>query len=184
MGQFAKVGRQRRPRGEPERVNVDDFMDKQLGEAIPRGVYDIDADAGWSAWAPTTTPPNSPWPPSQRGATAGSAAYPAASRLLITAAGGGYRTRLWNGRADSPRRTDRARRHGVPPSAGHQQMDQDRAPAVLRISMTGVDGPDQPRVDLNTVTANHPDRAHRGRRTQHCSYPKGIKIPDRDMKTV
>ena len=31
----------------PERVNVHDFTDKQLGKAIPYGVYDIAADAGW-----------------------------------------------------------------------------------------------------------------------------------------
>ena len=47
VGQFKNGGREWRPRGEPERVNVHDFMDKQLGKAIPYGVYDIAADAGW-----------------------------------------------------------------------------------------------------------------------------------------
>ena len=47
VGQFKNGGREWLPRGEPERVNVHDFMDKQLGKAIPYGVYDIAADAGW-----------------------------------------------------------------------------------------------------------------------------------------
>ena len=52
-----------------------------------------------STSAPTTTPPPSPWNRSAAGGTArGKAAYPGASRLLVTAdAGGsnGYRTRAW-----------------------------------------------------------------------------------------
>ena len=52
-----------------------------------------------SAWAPTTTPPRSRSTPSVPGGTPpASHTYPGASRLLITADGGGsngYRTRLW-----------------------------------------------------------------------------------------
>ncbi len=47
VGQFKNGGREWQPRGEPERVNVHDFMDKELGKAIPYGVYDIAANAGW-----------------------------------------------------------------------------------------------------------------------------------------
>ena len=43
------VGREWLPRGEPERVNVHDFMDKQLGKAIPYGVYDVWPTPGGSA---------------------------------------------------------------------------------------------------------------------------------------
>ena len=41
-------------------VNVHDFVDKQLGKAIPYGVYDVGANAGCvtSASASITTPPN------------------------------------------------------------------------------------------------------------------------------
>ena len=74
-------------------------MDKQLGKAIPYGVDDIAANAGWvgvgtdhdtAEFAVATI---ATW-----WRKAGSAAYPHASRLLITADGGGsngYRTRLW-----------------------------------------------------------------------------------------
>ena len=37
------------PVGEPERVNVHDFPDPELGKAIPYGVYDLGANAGWVA---------------------------------------------------------------------------------------------------------------------------------------
>ena len=33
--------------GDPERVNVHDFKDKELGKVTPYGVYDIAANAGW-----------------------------------------------------------------------------------------------------------------------------------------
>ena len=99
VGQFKNGGREWLPRGEPERVNVHDFMDKDLGKAIPYGVYDVAADAGWvtvgtdhdtAEFAVATI---ATW-----WRKAGSPAYPDASRLLITADGGGsngYRTRLW-----------------------------------------------------------------------------------------
>lgn len=47
MGEFRNGGRECRPKGEPEPVNVHDFVDKQLGTAIPYGVYDIGANTGW-----------------------------------------------------------------------------------------------------------------------------------------
>ena len=41
VGEYKNGGREWLPHGEPERVNVHDFMDKQLGKAIPYGVYDV-----------------------------------------------------------------------------------------------------------------------------------------------
>src|SRR5574337_110317 len=99
VGQFKNGGREWLPRGEPERVNVHDFMDKDLGKAIPYGVYDVAADAGWVTvgtdhdTAEFAVAAIATW-----WRTAGSPAYPGASRLLITADGGGsngHRTRLW-----------------------------------------------------------------------------------------
>ena len=139
VGQFKNGGREWLPRGEPERVNVHDFMDKELGKAIPYGVYDVAADAGWvSAWAPTTTPPSSPWPPSRPGgARPDRPPTRDASRLLITADGGGsngYRTRLWKTELAHLADETGLDHHRVPPAARHQQMEQDRAPAVLATS--------------------------------------------------
>jgi len=99
VGQFKNGGKEWRPQGDPEPVNVHDFMDKQLGKAIPYGVYDIGADTGWvsvgvdhetAAFAVNTL--RSWWN------TAGKSDYPDAARLLITADSGGAngnRRRAW-----------------------------------------------------------------------------------------
>ena len=42
-----KGGQEWRPRGEPQQVDLHDFMAEDLGKAIPYGVYDLAADAGW-----------------------------------------------------------------------------------------------------------------------------------------
>jgi hypothetical protein len=47
VGNFKNGGREWQPRGEPEEVLVHDFMDKQLGKAIPYGVYDLTENQGW-----------------------------------------------------------------------------------------------------------------------------------------
>jgi hypothetical protein len=47
VGDFKNAGREWRPKGEPELVRVHDFKDKQLGKAVPHGVYDITSDQGW-----------------------------------------------------------------------------------------------------------------------------------------
>jgi hypothetical protein len=99
VGNFKNGGREWRPAGQPERVNVHDFKDKELGKVTPYGVYDIAANAGWvsvgtdhdtAAFAVQTI--RTWWQ------KAGQPAHPAATRLLICADGGGsngYRTRLW-----------------------------------------------------------------------------------------
>jgi hypothetical protein len=90
VGQFKNGGTQWRPAGAPERVNVHDFMDQQLGKAIPYGVYDIGANAGWvsvgvdhetAAFAVNTL--RCWWN------TVARSAYPDATRLLINADSGG-----------------------------------------------------------------------------------------------
>lgn len=99
VGQFKNNGREWRPKGDPEPVNVHDFVDKQLGKAIPYGVYDLGANTGWvsvgidhetAAFAVNTL--RSWWH------TTGTHSYPGARRLLITADSGGAngnRRRAW-----------------------------------------------------------------------------------------
>ena len=97
--QFKNGGKQWRPAGEPEPVDVHDFMDKELGKAIPYGVYDIGANTGWvnvgtdhetAAFAVNTL--RCWWNQT------GKHTYPHATRLLITADSGGSngnRRRTW-----------------------------------------------------------------------------------------
>jgi Rhodopirellula transposase DDE domain len=47
VGDFKNGGREWRPKGQPEKVRVHDFLIKELGRAVPYGVYDLAADAGW-----------------------------------------------------------------------------------------------------------------------------------------
>jgi DDE family transposase len=99
VGPYRNGGAEWRPAGAPEQVKVHDFVDPALGKANPYGVYDVAADTGWvsvgtdhdtAAFAVETI--RRWW------ASTGPTCYPHASRLLITADGGGsngYRTRLW-----------------------------------------------------------------------------------------
>lgn len=98
VGQYKNNGTTWRPKGDPERVDVHDFPGEE-GKAIPYGVYDVGANTGWvtvgvdhetAAFAVNTL--RSWWN------TAGAAAYPEATRLLITADSGGAngnRRRTW-----------------------------------------------------------------------------------------
>src|SRR3954469_7209580 len=47
VGDFKAVGREFEPKGKPVEVRGHDFKDKQLGHAIPYGVYDLAAEEGW-----------------------------------------------------------------------------------------------------------------------------------------
>jgi hypothetical protein len=47
VGDFKNSGREWRPKGQPERVRTHDFKDKELGKAIPHGIYDVAEDRGW-----------------------------------------------------------------------------------------------------------------------------------------
>jgi len=99
VGEFKNGGREWRPQGMAQRVKVHDFVDPELGRAIPYGVYDLAANNGWvsvgvdhdtSSFAVETI--RCWW------SSMGSQRYPNAERLLITADGGGSngaRVRLW-----------------------------------------------------------------------------------------
>ncbi len=47
VGDFKNAGREWRPKGSPELVRTHDFKDKELGKAIPYGIYDLADDSGW-----------------------------------------------------------------------------------------------------------------------------------------
>src|SRR6202790_4726272 len=47
VGDFKNAGREWRPQGQPEEDRVHDFLIKELGRAVPYGIYDLAANAGW-----------------------------------------------------------------------------------------------------------------------------------------
>jgi hypothetical protein len=99
VGDFKNAGREWRPSGEPEAVRVHDFMDKELGKAIPYGVYDLGANEGWvSVGTDHDTAAFAVQSVRQWWEQMGQHSYPDATDLLLTADGGGSngsRCRLW-----------------------------------------------------------------------------------------
>jgi hypothetical protein len=190
VGQFKNVGREWLPRGEPERVNVHDFMDRQLGKAIPYGVYDIAADAGWvSVGTDHDTAEFAVATIATWWRKVGSAAYPAASRLLITADGGGsngYRTRLW--KIELARFAEQTGLTvmvcHLPPGTSKWNKIEHRL--FSHISMNWRGRPlTSHEVVVNTIAATTTRTGLTvDAELDTGSYPKGIKIPDHDMKTL
>jgi hypothetical protein len=99
VGEFANAGQDWRPKGQPVATRTHDFPGDSAGKAIPYGIYDVTADAGWvNVGTDHDTAAFAVESIRRWWQAAGQAAYPAARRLLITAdAGGsnGYRTRAW-----------------------------------------------------------------------------------------
>jgi hypothetical protein len=99
VGTFKNAGREWRPRGQPQPVQVHDFVHPELGRAIPYGVYDLGANTGWvSVGIDHDTAAFAVASIRRWWQAMGHRAYPHARRLLITAdAGGsnGARVRLW-----------------------------------------------------------------------------------------
>ncbi len=99
VGVFKNAGREWRPRGEPAATRTHDFPGDSVGKAVPYGVYDLAANAGWvSVGTDHDTAAFAVESIRRWWTAAGSSDYPLARRLLITAdAGGsnGYRTRAW-----------------------------------------------------------------------------------------
>ena len=113
-----------------------DFLIKDTGrKAMPYGVYDLRATPAGSASGSTTTRRPSRCRRSGAGGRAmGRPLYPAARSLLITADGGGSngaRLRLWKWELQQLATRTRPGDHGVPLPSGNEQVEQDRAPAVL-----------------------------------------------------
>jgi len=99
IGNYKNAGREWQPSRKPTTVKVYDFLDKELGKAIPYGVYDIGNNEGWvsvgishdtASFAVATI--RNWW------YEMGKEKFSKSKRILITADGGGSnssRSRLW-----------------------------------------------------------------------------------------
>ena len=89
----------KRQKGNPEKVQVHDFLDREQGRAIPYGIYDLGRNSGWvSVGMDHDTAEFAVETIRRWWRSMGKPLYPEAKRLLITAdAGGsnGARLRLW-----------------------------------------------------------------------------------------
>ena len=99
IGEYANAGQEYQPTGKPTRTKVHDFIDPEMGKAIPYGVYDLGADEGWvSVGDDADTAGFAVATIGRWWAQMGRPRYPEATQLLICAdAGGsnGYRIRAW-----------------------------------------------------------------------------------------
>jgi len=128
VGNFKNGGAEWAPAGQPERVSVHDFADEEPGKAVPCGICDLTANAGWGqrrhrprhrrvrrrldpvlvARARPGRQPRSPAPADH----------------------GGLRRVRWLPAAAAENRAGRVRRRGRPghhrgaPATGNQQMEQ------------------------------------------------------------
>ena len=99
VGNYKNGGSDYRPKGDPQRVNVHDFVNKELGKAVPYGIYDVAANAEFVSVGITSDTAEfaveaiRSWL-----GRMGRQRYPKAQELTITADCGGSngaRVRLW-----------------------------------------------------------------------------------------
>ncbi|MGH3450077.1 MAG: ISAzo13 family transposase, partial [Haloechinothrix sp.] len=189
VGRYKNGGRQWRPKGTPEQVKVHDFVGEQ-GKAIPYGVYDVAADAGWvsvgrdhdtAAFAVATL--RRWWQ------AMGRSVYPDADRLLVCADGGGSngsRNRLWKvelaGFAADTGLTVTVCH--LPP--GTSKWNQIEHRLFAHITMNWRAQPLESHeaiVQLIAATKTRTGLTVRAELDED-TYPKGIKIPDEQMRAL
>jgi transposase len=99
IGSYKNGGRELAPTGKPILVNTHDFIDQELGKAIPYGIYDVGRDEGWvSVGISADTAQFAVAAIKAWWKNLGRTLYPKAKTLTIAADCGGsnsYRTRLW-----------------------------------------------------------------------------------------
>lgn len=99
LGNLKNPGKTYRQRKTPVEVNTHDFPSKELGKAVPYGVYDIDRnEAGVTVGISSDTAEFAVAAIQRWWENLGEERYPKAKRLLVTADSGGSnspRTRLW-----------------------------------------------------------------------------------------
>jgi hypothetical protein len=190
IGPYKNNGREWMPEGQPEQVNVYDFIDPETGKVTPYGVYDVTANTGWvgvgtdhdtAAFAVATI--------GQWWDQVGRDAYPGATRLLITADGGGsngYRTRQWKTELAAL-----ATRTGLtitvthlPPGTSKWNKIEHRLFSFISINWRGRPLTSH-EVVIETIAATTTATGLTVRAGLDATpYPTGVKIHDRDMKAL
>jgi Rhodopirellula transposase DDE domain len=187
VGDFKNAGRAWRPRGNPEEVRVHDFLQPELGRAVPYGLYDLAANAGWvsvgmnhdtAAFAVQTI--RRWWQ------QIGQVRYPVAERLVITADGGGsngWCLRLW--KYELQRLADEIGRdievHHLPPGTSKWNRIEHRL-----FSFSSMNWRAKPLVSYRVIVDLISATTTTTGLTVHCEldethYPKGIAVSDEQM---
>lgn len=190
VGEFKNGGRELRPKGDPEKVRVHDFLIPELGRAAPYGVYDVTQNAGWvSVGVDHDTAAFAAQSIRRWWESMGNVAYPKAARLLITADSGGSngaRVRLW--KVELQKLADETGLEisicHLPPGTSKWNKIEHRLFAFISQNWRG-----KPLVShqviVNLIAATTTKTGLRVRaEVDTGKYPKGVKVSDKDMAAI
>ncbi len=190
IGNFKNGGTDYRPKGDPQRVNVHDFEDKQLGKVVPYGVYDVAANVGFVSVGITSDTAEFAvqsircWLERM-----GRQRYPRARELTITADCGGSngaRVRLW--KVELQKLADETglalRVHHYPPGTSKWNRIEHRLfchitqnwrgrPLTDRVAVVELIGATTTKAGLKVECA-----------LDTRTYEKGIKVSDAEMESL
>ena len=190
VGDFKNGGREWRPKGNPEKVRVHDFVRPELGRAAPYGVYDLASNTGWvSVGVDHDTASFAVETIRRWWCAMGQEKYPRAERLLITADGGGSngsRVRLW--KLELQRLADEtglaiAVSH-FPPGTSKWNKIEHRLFSFISKNWRG-----QPLTSLKVIVNLIAGTTTKKGLKVHAeiddrNYPAGVKVPDPEMAEI
>jgi len=190
VGDFKNSGQNWRPKGNPEKVRVHDFVIPELGRAAPYGVYDLAQNIGWVSVGVDHDTASFAVETIRRWWHAmGQEKYPQAKRLLITADGGGSngsRVRLW--KLELQKLADEtglaiAVSH-FPPGTSKWNKIEHRLFSFISKNWRG-----KPLTSLKVIVSTIAGTTTRKGLKVHAeindrSYPVGIKVSDSEMAQV
>ncbi len=190
VGNFKNNGREWRPKGTPEAVNIHDFIDPKLSRAVPYGVYDINNNVGWvSVGTDHDTASFAANAIRRWWRTMGKKRFPKAKCLMISADGGGsngYRVRLW--KVELQKLADELKLPitvcHLPPGTSKWNKIEHRLFSFITINWRG-----KPlrsyRTIVQLIAATTTDSGLTVRaELDENKYPKGVKVSDAQLAAV
>ncbi len=190
VGFYKNGGRSYRPKGDPVRVKVHDFVDKELGKVAPYGIYDVKHNEAWvnvgtdhdtSAFAVESI--RRWW------LMMGKERYPDATLLMITADSGGSngaRVRLWKAELQKFANEIGLEIHvsRFPPGTSKWNKIEHRLFSAISLNWRG-----RPLINheviINLIESTTTRTGLKVRAILDTNrYPKGIKVSDTELKAL
>jgi len=190
VGDFKNGGKELRPKGDPEKVRVHDFKIAELGRVAPYGIYDIANNLGWvNVGIDHDTSTFAVESIRRWWYSMGKELYPNASKLMVTADGGGsngYRVRLWKLKLQ-----DLADETGLsihvshfPPGTSKWNKIEHRLFAFISQNWRG-----KPLISHEVIVKLIAATSNKTGLKVHCQlddniYPRGIKVSDEELAGI